>query len=129
MQNSTRHILIGVLTSAFLTPFIGGGVTGYLNGPDVRKGVITGGIVGTIFGSVVSGLILVYTYYGIYQPLSAVQPFVGGEGYVIGYMMPYLLATALLFVMSLISAPIGGGIGSYIAGHESQKAGGRSSTS
>lgn len=128
MQKSSKHLLIGIITSAFLSPFLGGGIAGYLNGPGIKKGLKTGGIVGTIFGLVVSGILLIFAYYGFYQPISAL-PAAAGAPDMMSLMFPYLLAITLFFVSSILFALIGGAIGSYVAGHEPPNAGEHGSTS
>lgn len=131
MERTTKNILIGVLTSVFLSPLVGGGVAGYLKGPDIREGVKIGGIVGSIVAVVSSGIVLLITYYSIYQPIMAVQraPVMSGEFGYSQILLPYLVVAVFLFVSSTVTALIGGGIGSYIAGYEREDAESRKSAS
>lgn len=124
MNNSTNHIVVGVITSIFLSPFVGGGIAGYLAGPDIRKGIKVGGIIGVTIAVLFSSIALLYIYYGIYQPLSALMEtspdgMAQGAGQTFNaIILPKLVATALFFGGSIIGGLIGGGIGSYIAAHQ-----------
>lgn len=122
MKRSTRQIFVGVISSLFLSPLVGGGIAGYLSGTDIRRGVKVGGIVGVIVGILISSIAILYLYYGIYQPLFALSetaPESMGPGatMISDIIWPKLLALALFFGGSIVTGLIGGGIGSYIAAH------------
>ena len=126
MDSTRKHIGLGILASVFLSPFVGGAVAGYLEGTDVRRGVKIGGIVGGIVALVVGSLALLYFYIGPYEILQAMGEQAGGSQSNSGvswseiwlHFGPYIIATAVAVVGSVVSGLAGGGVGSYVAGHQ-----------
>ena len=126
MDSSRKHIGLGILASVFLSPFVGGAVAGYLEGTDVRRSVKIGGIVGGVVALVVGSLALLFFYVGPYETLQAFSAQAGGSQSSSGvswsdiwlHFGPYIIATAVAVVGSVVSGLAGGGVGSYVAGHQ-----------
>lgn len=110
MREYRENVLVGMATGLFPTPFVGGGVAGYLNGPDTRDGIVSGGVVG-------AGILLLMIYEA-QQTLAAVYstagsgPEVGSPQWVEALVIP-LVGT---FLLSIGAGLIGGVVGSYVAG-------------
>lgn len=124
MKSERKHVLVGVLTGIFLSPFVGGGIAGYLNSSEVREGIRYGGVVGVFTGLLVSGTFLIVTYYSKVQPVAALEesgaPPWGGS--LAGptadeLLLQFVLTAGVIFGLVLVSALIGGGIGSYLRNH------------
>ena len=126
MDSTRKHIGLGILASVSLSPFVGGAVAGYLEGTDVRCGVKIGGIVGGIVALVVGSLALLYFYVGPYEILQATSEQAGGSqsssdvswSDIWLYFAPYIIATGVAVVGSVLGGLAGGGVGTYVAGHQ-----------
>lgn len=121
MKAERKHVLVGVLTGIFLSPFVGGGIAGYLNSQDVREGTRYGGVVGVLTGLLFGGTFLIVTYYSRIQPVAALEesgaPPWGGT--LAGptadeLLLQFVLASGVIFGIVVVSALIGGGIGGYL---------------
>ena len=129
MDSTRKHIGLGMLASVFLSPFVGGALAGYLEGADVRRGVKIGGIVGGIVALVVGSLALLYFYLGPYETLQAFsqQAAVGSQtsssvtwSEIWLYYGPYIIATGVAIVGSVLGGLAGGGVGTYVAGSQAR---------
>ena len=129
MDSSRKHIGLGILASVFLSPFVGGAVAGYLEETDVRRGVKIGGIVGGIVALVVGSLSLLYFYIGPYETLQAFsqQMAVGSQtsssvtwSEIWLYFAPYIIATGVAIVGSVLGGLAGGGVGTYVSGSQAR---------
>ena len=129
MDSSRKHIGLGILASVFLSPFVGGAVAGYLKETDVRRGVKIGGIVGGIVALVVGSLSLLYFYIGPYETLQAFsqQMAVGSQtsssvtwSEIWLYFAPYIIATGVAIVGSVLGGLAGGGVGTYVSGSQAR---------
>ena len=126
MDSTRKHIWLGILASVFLSPFVGGAVAGYLEGTDVRRGVKIGGLVGGIVALVVGSLALLFFYVGPYETLQGLSAQAGGSQSGSGvswsdiwlYFGPYIVATGVAVVGSVLGGLAGGGVGTYVAGHQ-----------
>jgi choline-glycine betaine transporter len=107
------HAVIGIAVSLVGTPLLGGGISGYLEGPDLKSGGVFGLIVGGIAGGFyVIGMLSIFI-------LNVPSEFRVGVG---GWLLQFVLRagiTALLF--ALFSGGLGGLLGSYIAKVQQQR--------
>ncbi|PSP94768.1 hypothetical protein BRC84_03950 [Halobacteriales archaeon QS_1_68_44] len=128
MDLSRKHIGLGILASVFLSPFVGGAVAGYLEETDVRRGVKIGGIVGGIVALVVGSLSLLYFYIGPYETLQAWSAQAEGSqsssdvswSDIWLYFAPYIIATGVAIVGSVLGGLAGGGVGTYVSGSQAR---------
>ena len=128
MDSTRKHIGLGMLASVFLSPFVGGAVAGYLEGTDVRRGVKIGGIVGGIVALVVGSLALLYFYIGPYEVLQAMGDQTVGSQSSSGvswsdiwlHFGPYIIATGVAVVGSVLGGLAGGGVGTYVTGSQAR---------
>ena len=128
MDTTRKHIGLGILASVFLSPFVGGALAGYLEGTDVRRGVKIGGIVGGIVALVVGSLALLYFYIGPYETLQAFSQQAGGSqssssitwSEIWQYFAPYIIATGVGVVGSVLGGLAGGGVGTYVSGSQAR---------
>jgi hypothetical protein len=131
MDTTRKHVGFGILASVFLSPFVGGALAGYLEGADVRRGVKIGGIVGGIVALVIGSLALLYFYIGPYETLQALSDqTVGGPSSQVGsdiswsdiwlYYGPYIIASGVAVVGSVLGGLAGGGVGTYVAGSQAR---------
>jgi MFS family permease len=126
MDSTRKHIGLGILASVFLSPFVGGAVAGYLEGTDVRRGVKIGGIVGGIVALVVGSLALLYFYVGPYETLQAFSQQAGGSqssssvtwSEIRLHYGPYIIASGVTVVGSVVGGFAGGGVGTYVSGSQ-----------
>ncbi|PSQ44443.1 hypothetical protein BRD14_01080, partial [Halobacteriales archaeon SW_5_68_122] len=102
---------------------------GYLEGTDVRRGVKIGGIVGGIVALVVGSLSLLYFYIGPYETLQAFnqQMAVGSQtsssvswSDIWLHFAPYIIATGVAVVGSVLGGLAGGGVGTYVTGSQAR---------
>lgn len=102
MNRWSKNIVVGVITSFFVTPLLGGAVVGYLNGPEkrelVRSGMVVGGITGLILTSLATLLI-----------------YLGGGFRSLVLLVNYLGFVGVVVFGSIVLAMIGAVIGNAIA--------------
>lgn len=121
MRQSRKHVLVGVIASVFTTPFIGGGLTGYLLNRGIRGGMKAGVIVGGISSGLASGLFTIIYYYSRIQPaqqmIQTAQQMEGGIGsdVLAAVWRELFIVLGVLLVGGLILGLLGGGIGGYLA--------------
>lgn len=101
MQRKSKNIVVGVITSLFLSPLLGGGVAGYLNGPDSREMLRTGVVVGAIGGLIFAALVFLLRYLVLERPPVDSNQYLGEMG--------------LIFTLSLLTAIFGAGFGNALA--------------
>ena len=122
MEDSRKHLLIGIVASIVVTPFVGGALTGYLNKSSILGGVKTGGYVGVLASVVVGVLWTVFYHFTTIQPISALPAGAASgsppESY---FWMELFRFLFLLFVTGILSGMVGGGIGGYVADYQSNR--------
>lgn len=125
MKDSRKHVLLGIVTSVFLTPFVGGGLTAYLNRSGIRDGINAGGYVGMLASVIVGGVWALLYYVSVIQPVTAIHlqnsMLTAPEGAAGDLWMGLFRFVFLLFVTGVIAGMIGGGIGGYIAEYQSER--------
>lgn len=104
MKRNTKNIVVGVITSLFLSTLIGGAVVGYLNGPDSREMLRSGAIVGAIGGFVFATVVVLMRYL-------VIERIPSGSGGI----DQYLAEAGLIFTLSVLTAIFGAGFGNALA--------------
>lgn len=125
MKDSRKHVLLGIVTSIFLTPFVGGGLTAYLNRSGIRDGMNAGGYVGMLASVIVAGVWAVLYYVSVIQPATAIHfqnSMLTAPGGAPGDLWKELFSFVfLLLVTGVIAGMVGGGIGGYVAKYQRER--------
>lgn len=107
------HAVIGIAVSLVVTPLLGGGISGYLEGPDLKSGGVFGLIVGGITGGFyVIGMLSIFI-------LDIPSDFRVGVG---GWLFRFVLRAGIIALLfALFLGGVGGLLGSYIAKVQQQQ--------
>lgn len=107
------HVVIGVVVSLVGTPLLGGGISGYLEGPDLKSGGVFGLIVGGIAGGFyVIGMLSSFI-------LNVPSDFRFG---IDGWFLQFVLRAGIIALLfALFLGGLGGLLGSYIAKVQQQR--------
>lgn len=103
MNRWSKHVVVGVVTSVFVTPIVGGAVAGYLNGPDGREMLRSGVVVGALTG------LLAATFYLLVTAL------VEGPRSVSSQLVPYTGFAGAIVVLTVVLTLLGSGFGNALA--------------
>lgn len=111
MDRRSKNIAVGVITSFFLTPFVGGALTGYLNGPDGREMLRSGSIVGAITGFILGCFLILFGYFMEVRPALMFDEQAAFEQ----LMMQHVGFASIVFLLSIVMAIFGAGLGNGLA--------------
>lgn len=103
MNRWRKHIVVGLVTSVFVTPIVGGAVAGYLNGPDGRQMLRSGVVVGALTGLFGAGFYLL------------VMSFVDGYRSVSSHVVAYTGSAGAIVVLTVLLTLLGAGFGNALA--------------
>lgn len=102
MDRRRKNIVVGIITSFFGTPLIGGALVGYLNGPDSHEILRSGFPVGMGIGLILASLVTFLFYStGAFRSLELTAN--------------YLAVVGVLFFGSILLAMLGAGLGNALA--------------